>query len=148
MKALNELNRRQILDPGPLPNRNSGQHPLSLQQSFRSKLRAVSAREMPSQPDSKAVDGPIHERVARYPQTISCSAGTNRMSSAVFNDKVRLITVPMLTTEEFIQVKLATVRESTRHCFWPTDVVAKFAAADVIRSYSAPPRRLSGASQG
>ena len=37
-----------------------------------------------------------------------------------------------LTTEEFIQVKLATVRESTRHCFWPTDVIAKFLAADVI----------------
>ena len=39
----------------------------------------------------------------------------------------------MLTTEEFIQVRLATVRESTRHCYWPSDVVARFAAADVIR---------------
>ncbi len=40
---------------------------------------------------------------------------------------------PMLTTEEFIQVRLATVRESTRHRYWPADVVARFAAADVIR---------------
>ncbi len=37
-----------------------------------------------------------------------------------------------LTTEEFIQVRLATVRESTRHCFWPVDVLEKFLAADVI----------------
>ena len=40
--------------------------------------------------------------------------------------------VPQLTTEEFIQVRLATVRESTRHCFWPIDVLEKFIAADVI----------------
>ena len=37
-----------------------------------------------------------------------------------------------LTTEEFIQVRMATVRESTRHCFWPIDVLEKFLAADVI----------------
>ncbi len=43
------------------------------------------------------------------------------------------ITAPMLTTEEFIQVRLATVRESTKLCYWPADVVARFAAADVIR---------------
>ncbi|MGH9969720.1 MAG: hypothetical protein ACREBG_18270 [Pyrinomonadaceae bacterium] len=40
--------------------------------------------------------------------------------------------VPIITTDEFIQVKLATVRESTRHCYWPSDVVAKFLAAEVI----------------
>ena len=37
-----------------------------------------------------------------------------------------------LTTEEFIQVRLVTVRESTRHCFWPIDVLEKFLAAEVI----------------
>ena len=41
-------------------------------------------------------------------------------------------TPPQLTTEEFIDVRLATVRESTRHCFWPIDVLEKFLAADVI----------------
>jgi hypothetical protein len=41
-----------------------------------------------------------------------------------------------LTTEEFIQVRLATVRESTRHCFWPIDVLEKFLAADVITDIS------------
>ncbi|MCM3872569.1 MAG: hypothetical protein ND895_17945 [Pyrinomonadaceae bacterium] len=44
----------------------------------------------------------------------------------------RMLT-PKLTTEEFIQVRLATVRESTRHCYWPSEVVARFAAAEVIR---------------
>jgi hypothetical protein len=37
-----------------------------------------------------------------------------------------------LTTEEFIDVRLATVRESSRHCFWPIDVLEKFLAAEVI----------------
>lgn len=37
-----------------------------------------------------------------------------------------------LTTEEFIAVRVATVRESTRHCFWPTEVLEKFLAAEVI----------------
>ncbi len=44
-----------------------------------------------------------------------------------------MLTIPMLTTEEFIQVRLATVRESNKHRFWPTEVLARFAAADVIR---------------
>lgn len=47
--------------------------------------------------------------------------------------KTPMLTIPMLTTEEFIQVRLATVRESNKHRFWPTEVLARFAAADVIR---------------
>jgi hypothetical protein len=49
------------------------------------------------------------------------------------DNKAIRMTTPMLTTEDFIQVRLATVRESTRHCYWPADVLARFAAADVIR---------------
>lgn len=37
-----------------------------------------------------------------------------------------------MTTEDFVQVELATVREGTSHRFWPSDVVLKFIAADVI----------------
>ncbi len=133
MKALNEINRRQILAPGPLPDGEASHHP-SLQQPYRSRLRAVSAREKTSQSEAREVDGSEHARATRYPHAISCSAGTNPMSSRGFNNRVRLITRPMLTTEEFIQVKLATVRESTRHCFWPTDVLERFVAADVIRT--------------
>ena len=37
-----------------------------------------------------------------------------------------------LTTQEYIDVMLATVRESSRHVYWPVEVVASFVAADVI----------------
>jgi len=37
-----------------------------------------------------------------------------------------------LTTEEFLQVNLATVRESSSHRYWPQEVVTKFLAAEVI----------------
>jgi len=37
-----------------------------------------------------------------------------------------------LTTHQYIDVMLATVRESRRHATWPTEVIASFLAADVI----------------
>ena len=37
-----------------------------------------------------------------------------------------------LTTDEMIDVSIATVRESTAHRHWPKDVVEKFLAADLI----------------
>ena len=37
-----------------------------------------------------------------------------------------------VSTEAFMQVELATLRESRNHRYWPTEVVAKFLAADVI----------------
>ena len=41
-----------------------------------------------------------------------------------------------LTTEEFLQVSLSTVREGTSHCRWPRDVFEKFLVAEVIRKSS------------
>jgi len=43
-----------------------------------------------------------------------------------------------LTTEEFIQVSLSTVREGNSHRRWPRDVFEKFLAAEVIRKSSRP----------
>lgn len=37
-----------------------------------------------------------------------------------------------LTTEEVIDVSLATVRESVMHRRWPTDVLVRFLAAEII----------------
>jgi len=37
-----------------------------------------------------------------------------------------------LTTEDFLQVNLATVRESNTHRLWPPYVIAKFRRAEVI----------------
>ena len=41
--------------------------------------------------------------------------------------------LPTLTTEEFVQVNLATVRESSRHRYWPADVVERFLTAEVVK---------------
>jgi hypothetical protein len=41
--------------------------------------------------------------------------------------------LPTVTTEEAMQVHLATVRESTRHRYWPSDVVERFMTAEVVR---------------
>src|SRR5438046_8596284 len=43
-----------------------------------------------------------------------------------------------LTTEEFLQVSLSTVREGRSHCRWPRDVFEKFLAAEVIRKSNCP----------
>jgi hypothetical protein len=40
-------------------------------------------------------------------------------------------TLRPLTTEDFVQVELATIRESRVHAFWPTEVIARFLDAEV-----------------
>lgn len=37
-----------------------------------------------------------------------------------------------LTTDDFVQVELATVREGKAHRHWPREVVEKFLAAEII----------------
>ena len=41
--------------------------------------------------------------------------------------------LPTVTTEEAMQVHLVTVRESSRHRYWPSDVVERFMTAEVVR---------------
>lgn len=36
-----------------------------------------------------------------------------------------------LTTEDFVQVELATIRESRSHAIWPTEVIARFLDAEL-----------------
>ena len=38
-----------------------------------------------------------------------------------------------LTTQDYVQVMLATIREGVSHARWPKDVVAQFLAAEVFR---------------
>jgi hypothetical protein len=135
MKALADIKRRQIFTAvaEALPEESFDYHPLPSGKPSRGRLHAVSPLQMPARSDSVAVDEAELSR-ARDSQTAS-SVATNLVIRPAFNNKskVKRITIPMLTTEEFIQVRLSTVRESTRHCYWPADVVARFAAADVIR---------------
>jgi hypothetical protein len=108
MKALADLRRRQMsttIAITPLPDEDFDYNPAVLARPSRHGLHAVS---------------PLETKLVIRP-TI-----TNKVKST------KMVT-PKLTTEEFIQVRLATVRESTRHCYWPSDVVARFTAADVIR---------------
>lgn len=39
-----------------------------------------------------------------------------------------------LTTQDYVQVMMATIREGRHHARWPKDVVAHFLTAEVIRS--------------
>lgn len=137
MKAFADLKRRQIstaVAAAPLPDEDFDYHPRSLGKPSRGRLHAVSPLEMPPF-DSIGVDDTDSVRSARDPQRVISSGATNLVIRPAFNTKAKAkgIATPMLTTEEFIQVRLATVRESHRHCYWPADVVARFAAADVIR---------------
>jgi hypothetical protein len=122
MKALAELNRRQISTA-------------VVAAPVRRRLHAVSPLEMPPLSDSVEVDEAEFARATRESQGVNSSVATKMVIRPAFNNtaKAKRLTTPMLTTEEFIQVRLATVRESTRHCYWPADVLATFAAADVIR---------------
>jgi hypothetical protein len=138
MKALAELNRRQLytaVAEASLTDDDQDYQPGSLAKPARRRLHAVSTLEMPPLGDSIEVDEADFARATRDSQGASSSMATNLVIRPSFNNKAnaRSMTPPMLTTEEFIQVRLATVRESTRHCYWPADVVAKFTAADVIR---------------
>ena len=39
---------------------------------------------------------------------------------------------PKLTTQDYVQVMMATIREGRHHARWPTEVVAHFLAAEVV----------------
>lgn len=93
----------------------------------RGRLRAVAPLEVPTQPAPIAVGskGIVQEDLRKAEQYVSIG---NDAKAA------RRLSFHRMTTEDFIQVKLATFREGTRHCFWPTDVLEKFLAADVITS--------------
>lgn len=135
MKALADLKSRQISTAGaPTPRDEDFDYQLSLGKPSRRRLHAVSTLEMPPLSDSIEVDEADFARATRESQGASSSIATNLVIRPDFNNKVvtKRLTNP-LTTEDFIQVRLATVRESTRHCYWPADVVARFTAADVIR---------------
>jgi hypothetical protein len=137
MKAFAELKRRQIstaVAAAPLPSEGLDYQPLSLGKVPRRRLHSVSPLEMPTETDSLGVDEAELAGTVRNSQGMIPKVATSLVIRPAFNKpKSKGITTPMLTTEEFIQVRLATVRESTRHCYWPADVVATFAAADVIR---------------
>jgi hypothetical protein len=134
MKAIAELKRRQIstaVAAAPMLDESLDYQPLSLGKAPRRRLHSVSPLEMPHGSDTLGVDEPELAGTVRNSQG---KVATSMVIRPAFNKpKAKKITAPMLTTEEFIQVRLATVRESTRHCYWPADVVATFAAADVIR---------------
>ena len=131
MKAYAELKRRHI--PTDVADEDLDYQPLLLPKASPRRLHAVSPLEMPK---SGSLD--VNETAVTMPgrdtQAMISKVATSLVIRPTFNKaRTKRMTSPLLTTEEFIQVRLATVRESTRHCFWPTDVLAAFAAAEVIR---------------
>lgn len=137
MKALADLKRRRMSTTMGAASiaENLDYDSASLAKPFRHGLHAVSPLEMPLPSDPLEVDEEEFNKAARDSQRMVSNVPIRRVIRPTFTNKVKATTMiaPKLTTEEFIQVRLATVRESTRHCYWPSDVVARFAAADVIR---------------
>ena len=129
MKAFAQLKRRHLSTAEDL------NYQLSSGKPSRRGLHAVSTLEMPPLSDSIEVDEADFARATREFQLVSSSVATNLAIGPTFSTQpqAKRLTTPTLTTQDFIQVRLATVRESTRHCYWPADVVATFAAAEVIR---------------
>jgi hypothetical protein len=131
MKALADLKRRQIsnsVSAAPQPDEDFDYDSPTIRKPTRHRLRAVAPMEAPAPSESFDMDN------GEFVKAVRPTVSTNLVIRPSFNStKIDRMTVPKLTTEEFIQVRLATVRESTRHCYWPSDVVATFAAADVIR---------------
>lgn len=123
-----ELLPNEALDYGS----KSGRRP------FRGGLHAVAPLEVTPEPqDGEAgSEADIHQAALEADRA---NNGRNQLIRSVFSPKITLKRaispqrpLPMLTTDEFIQVRLSTVRESTRHCYWPSDVLARFLSADVI----------------
>ena len=54
-----------------------------------------------------------------------------RVQDSGGGDAVRM-TSSKLTTQEYVDVMLATIREGRHHARWPTDVVAQFLEAEII----------------
>ena len=137
MKASAELKRREVsttVATAPLPGEDFNYHPLALGKAPRRRLQAVAPLErMPREYDSPGVDDMDLVMTGRGSHGMLSQVATSMLIRPAFKKTKMRVVPPMLTTEEFIQVRLATVRESTRHCYWPADVVATFAAADVIR---------------
>jgi hypothetical protein len=130
MKALADIKRRQISTSvvETLPDEHFNYQPRSFGRPSRHGLHAVS----PLNP--KEVEERELAREAPEAKMMVSNAAKLVIRQAFTNKATpERMTTPKLTTEEFIEVRLATVRESTRHCYWPSDVVARFAAADVIR---------------
>ncbi|CAN5824646.1 hypothetical protein BH18ACI4_BH18ACI4_22750 [soil metagenome] len=136
MKVFAELERGQIstaVGAAPLPDEDPDYHPRSLGRPSRGRLHAVSPLQVHPQSGSLEMDKVELSRVTFNSQSVISGASNLVLCRASDkNAEEKRLTSPMLTTEEFIQVRLATVRESARHCYWPADVLARFAAADVI----------------
>ena len=105
----------------PLPINTTSYIPRPQRKASRGRLYAVTPLEAPS--DSNDFLKPV-EVGSRLVQVFHSSVKPKPVTARN--------ALHQLTTEEFIAERLATVRESTRHCYWPTEVLEKFLAAEVI----------------
>ena len=119
-------NRQQRFSPAqlaaePLPINTTSYMPRPQRSTSRGRLYAVTPLEAPSDPNDLLEPVEVGSKLV---QVFHSSVKPKPVSARN--------ALHQLTTEEFITVKLATVRESTRHCYWPTEVLEKFLAAEVI----------------
>ena len=107
----------------------------SLVQSFHGWLRAVEAKgDLTMSAPAVVFDNNLRApsvRASQKPLQLCPPVGPAKHLKADKGLRPR-----KMTTQDYVSVMLATVREGNSHARWPTDVVAQFLTAEVIRDCS------------
>lgn len=102
----------------------------TLEQSFAGWLRALEASKSGLKAaTTKPVSGPLkalHVESSLELCQPMAMAGVETMQTQILITTPRKVTPKALTTQDYVNVMLATVRESFRHVRWPREVIAKF----------------------
>ena len=106
----------------------------TLDQSFEGWLREVAAMEelnmsapaVVIKHDLRRPNELTQKHALKLCQPIQAQHGGNGNAVGMLSRK--------LTTQDYVQVMLATIREGSQHARWPTEVVAHFLAAEVVES--------------
>ncbi|MDQ3472515.1 MAG: hypothetical protein M3447_02135 [Acidobacteriota bacterium] len=104
----------------------------TLDQSFEGWLREVAAMEELNMSAPAVVIKPDLRRPSELTKKHALKLCQTVQAQHERNGPIVVKHSSELTTQDYVQVMLATIREGRRHARWPTEVVAHFLAAEVV----------------
>ena len=107
---------------------------MALDQSYKGWLRAVQATEelnMSAQAIMTRSETGLQRTFAAQRRSLQLCPPANTLLPG--NNDVIHTAPTKLTTNDYVQVMLATIREGGSHARWPREVVAHFLTAEVVR---------------
>ena len=106
----------------------------SLDQSFQGWLGSVEATEEQKMSAAAVFTKSCNEvnRASVLPQKRSLQLCPPVVALAPEQNEKAVLFPTRLTTQDYVQVMLATIREGANHARWPRDVVEHFITAEVI----------------